>query len=302
MRTLSELIFLASGGVALESLFRGGRLKGLVAVVCLLLILISSWKSIYHDFIAELADNPFSTLCTITAIVLFAFLTASQADRLSSGSGGTSISQAELSAPKGAREASGVNVAASERTSPIEAQEEGDSFNIFILVLLGLLLSGGAVIVLSNRGNIDSATQVLSPVSESMQQEARGDIFGYCKRVVNQDAIFAQPGEAGENLPKVIVDAIGSDGLSIRCMNGFVYACYNGASGRACGRANGSKSPSQRIAQFCKEEPNYDSLPMSIIDNSSSTWSCRNGMPVILETFPLDERKFFKGGWRKIGQ
>jgi hypothetical protein len=130
--------------------------------------------------------------------------------------------------------------------------------------------------------------------------------FAYCKAAVNKDTegeggiIDSQ--YAGGNPPDVVVNKMGG-ACTWRCMDGAVYGCFLGASGRACMKPESSNSQRQILAmrQFCQQNPNSN-VP-NAVNNTASQWKCNGTIPVIdnaYPTAPVDKRGYYKDAWVKV--
>lgn len=136
--------------------------------------------------------------------------------------------------------------------------------------------------------------------------------FDYCKAVVDKDS----EGEGGiidnryvgTNPPDVVVNVMMkkfnvAGPYTWRCMDGEVYGCYLGASGRACMKPESSESKRQMSAmsQFCQQNPNSN-VP-NAVNNTASQWRCNGTIPVIdnaYPTAPVDKRGYYKDAWYTI--
>jgi hypothetical protein len=86
-----------------------------------------------------------------------------------------------------------------------------------------------------------------------------------------------------------------------RCMNGSVYVCEMGATGRGCMRTGYTTAPHQAIRKWCRENPNVDYVPGALLAGAAISWRCVRGQPVIIETEGVDEQGYVRRFWRKIG-
>jgi hypothetical protein len=69
-----------------------------------------------------------------------------------------------------------------------------------------------------------------------------------------------------------------------RCMDSKVYACNFGANIPCDSKANTDKTPTQAMADFCKENQNADFIPMSVTGhNVIYSWHCVNDAPEMLD-------------------
>jgi hypothetical protein len=71
VRLLIELLFVASGGVAAEHLFKRGFFRGGVALVAILAIVVSGWHQIYKDLQESFEYSPAMSI-GLVSLVLFA--------------------------------------------------------------------------------------------------------------------------------------------------------------------------------------------------------------------------------------
>jgi hypothetical protein len=80
-------------------------------------------------------------------------------------------------------------------------------------------------------------------------------------------------------------------------MNGQVFICSDSADGDWCSRKNASRKASLKLRQACREEPDKASFNFAEVHYSAFDWRCENGKPVIIKSYPLDPRGFFKTSW-----
>ena len=118
--------------------------------------------------------------------------------------------------------------------------------------------------------------------------QTAGDIAATCRTIKNNDA----SGE-GNDYP-------GIPNTVWRCMNGSVYVCEMGASGRGCMKTGHSTTPHDGIRKWCRENPNVDFVPGYLLPGVAVSWRCLSGQPVIVETEGVDERGYVKSMWRKV--
>jgi hypothetical protein len=137
------------------------------------------------------------------------------------------------------------------------------------------------------------------------------DPFAFCKAAGNVDSSgeggISDRRYVGSQTPPQVVAIIRQiipnapeTSAVWRCMSGGVYACYLGASGRACMKMGGS-TPTASLKSYCQANPNTE-VPNSANDTSAQ-WTCDNRTPVLDKRYPqaeLDARGYFKGSWRKV--
>lgn len=125
--------------------------------------------------------------------------------------------------------------------------------------------------------------------SDALAQRSAVEIQAYCQRARNTES----SGE-GNDYP-------GIRNTVWRCMNGRVYVCEMGASGRGCLKTGHSSTPHDGIRQWCRENPNADFVPGAYMAGSPASWRCRGTQPVVVETEGVDEMGYMKNFWRKVG-
>jgi hypothetical protein len=91
-------------------------------------------------------------------------------------------------------------------------------------------------------------------------------------------------------------------GTSWRCMNGEVYACFVGANLPCWAKADTDRTPSQAVAEFCRENSDADVIPMAVTGRETVyEWRCANGEPEIVRQFAeVDERGFIANIWYEL--
>lgn len=136
------------------------------------------------------------------------------------------------------------------------------------------------------------------PPAAAKSAAANVDAFSYCQTAVNLDrhGNTTIDRESSAAIAKVVR----TDAFDWRCMDGAVFACELGASGRACQKMNASKLPTAAISAFCLESPNTGFVPMSVIGNSPASWKCVGTVPQISDSVALDKRGFMKGSWAMV--
>lgn len=156
---------------------------------------------------------------------------------------------------------------------------------------------------------IEARPNVLAIQSSPYQQQTLPDssitqtnIFAYCRSVRDNEYQEGDLyyGHLGAQVSKVIPQTQFNPTIGWRCMDGALFVCELGASGRACTKKNPSKIPSVAITTFCRQRPNSNFAPMTVIGNSSSTWKCNGTIPIIDNTEPLDKRGYSIGSWTKV--
>jgi|SRR5947209_6365809 len=134
------------------------------------------------------------------------------------------------------------------------------------------------------------------------------DAFDYCEAVPQTEPDLPnkhkQGSYVGNDPPVAVLTALAATeipySVAWRCQGGNVYACYGGASGRACAKRDTNINPSADTKSFCAESPASDFIPMAYVGTSAFGWACKNGYPTITERFKLDSLGYVLGAWQKV--
>ncbi|MDB5734105.1 MAG: hypothetical protein JWP16_2656 [Alphaproteobacteria bacterium] len=127
----------------------------------------------------------------------------------------------------------------------------------------------------------------VSASAQTAPQARHGDGTAFCR--VQGDVDF--PGA----LPPAIARL--DETLRWRCMAGKVLVCSDSADGDWCAKKDASREPSRLLREACREDPNKDALNFAQGHYSAFDWRCRSGVPVIVKSYALDGRGFFKAPW-----
>jgi hypothetical protein len=129
----------------------------------------------------------------------------------------------------------------------------------------------------------------------------QADVVAFCQAHPTVDfpgPLFFGSGYKPGALPRPIAKL--DDGLLWRCMDGRVLVCSDSADGDWCSRKDASRTPSPQLRQACREEPDKDSFSFAEEHYSAFDWRCKKGVPVILQSYALDGRGFFKTPWAPV--
>jgi len=125
-----------------------------------------------------------------------------------------------------------------------------------------------------------------------------GGVIAFCEAHPTLDFPGRQFGDkSGETPPQI---AKLGDPLQWRCMDGRVWVCEDSADGDWCSRKDASRKPSALLRQACRENPNKASFNFAEAHYSAFDWRCKGARPVIIQTYPLDGRGFFKASWTPL--
>jgi len=151
-----------------------------------------------------------------------------------------------------------------------------------------------------------------SAVAASVGHTTYSEPFAFCRAVKNLD-IHGEQGIVdnryiGPAIPPSVLRAVqrrvagAEEGQTTwRCMGGAVYACYLGASGRACMKTHVVRRPTKIIRAYCAQYPGT-SVPNSQNDTAAS-WNCNGSVPVLDSAYPqprLDLRGYLADAWVKV--
>lgn len=152
-------------------------------------------------------------------------------------------------------------------------------------------------------------------VKQAATQQAFSDPFAYCNAVGTIDQPDAR--YTGDKVPDAIIQgyikAAGLNGTSEpsdvfkratiwRCMDKQVYVCNFGANLPCDSKANTDKTPTQAMADFCKENQNSEFIPMSVTGHTTIySWHCVKDTPELLNQLDKpDAAGYLERIWYKI--
>lgn len=185
-----------------------------------------------------------------------------------------------------------------------------NSIECIIIVGITLLVSACSPAVQAN----PPATS--TPTNNQPQTAATfSDPFAYCAAVGTIDQPDAR--YTGEKVPDTVIQGyIKSAGLKDttepmdtfkqttiwRCMDQKVYACNFGANLPCDSKANTSKTPTQAMADYCKENQDSEFIPMAVTGHDTIySWHCVKGTPELLDQIgKVDAAGYLEQIWYPI--
>lgn len=189
----------------------------------------------------------------------------------------------------------------------------GDWFKVDLSVgSLGLSQSGW---MSSQKVNFNGPCESL-PVAPTPTVPAATytDPFAYCAAVGDLDQTDAR--YIGQQVPDVIAKALRKasgaapdapldlflQGSYWRCMGGKVYGCFVGANIPCWSKANTDRTPTAAETEFCKTQPNADSVPAAVTGHETIyEWRCNNGTPeIVRQVLQVDSRGFIADFWYEL--
>jgi hypothetical protein len=85
-------------------------------------------------------------------------------------------------------------------------------------------------------------------------------------------------------------------------VDGEVYGCETGATGRGCRKVTTTNTPDSSVKEYCAKNPNSSLVPM-VANNTASYWRCKGKTPAIdRSTRPdqVDKHGYIEGAWKKM--
>ena len=178
-----------------------------------------------------------------------------------------------------------------------------------------LLISVAALIAGADRVMSQVTTPpTASPVEGSGQSSVFTDPFTYCAAVGTLDAPDAR--YTGPTVPEAVakglMKAFGAPAAAPlepflhntfwRCMDGVVYACTVGANLPCQERADTSRTPTERMTNFCQDNPQAEVIPAVVTGRATVyEWTCANGRAQAARQFAQpDARGFLSNIWHPI--
>jgi hypothetical protein len=132
------------------------------------------------------------------------------------------------------------------------------------------------------------------------------DPFQFCRVVVNADNDgdegMRDPRYVGRQPPPVLMSMV-RENFWWRCMDGKVFVCLTGATGRGCMRFSLNTGATASIRRYCANNPG-GFVPNAVNDTPYS-WNCRSRTPVMDRSAGLpglDRRGYYLENWRSVGR
>jgi hypothetical protein len=186
---------------------------------------------------------------------------------------------------------------------------------VFMLLLLAILTACSSVA--EAEVQTTPTTPAIAPAAptEAPTLQTFDDPFAYCAAVGQIDAPDGRyTGELmSDALFKAYLKAAGLNAdteypdnfqkMTIwRCMDSKVYACNFGANIPCDSKANTDKTPTQAMADFCKQFPDEPFIPMSVTGHSVIySWHCVKGVPELLDQIDtVDAAGYQTSFWQLI--
>jgi hypothetical protein len=186
-----------------------------------------------------------------------------------------------------------------------------------LLTLLVIVLSACALETPTPPGSVQTRTAIPTPsvtATPTVPATTYTDPFAYCGAVGDLDQPDAR--YVGQQVPEVIAEALRKasgaapdapldlflQGSSWRCMGGKVYGCFVGANIPCWSKANTDRTPTAAENEFCKTQPNVDSIPAVVTGHETIyEWRCNNGAPeIVRQVLQVDSRGFIADFWYEL--
>ena len=173
--------------------------------------------------------------------------------------------------------------------------------------LAALLIAGCAA-----QPQTSATSAPASPPAAAPAVETYADPFAYCTAVGAIDAPDAR--YTGEAAPDAVIKGyLKAAGIEEnpefsdvykkmtiwRCMENKVYACNFGANLPCDSKANTDREPTQAMADFCKQNPGSDFIPMAVTGHETIySWHCVKDAPELLEQISqVDAAGYIENIW-----
>jgi hypothetical protein len=139
------------------------------------------------------------------------------------------------------------------------------------------------------------------------------DPFEYCTSVGTIDSPDAR--YTGPGMPDSIIKGMIEKGIITadapsefqknavwRCMNSHVWVCHFGANLPCLEKADTSKAPTSEMEDYCKANPNVDSIPAAVTGRATVyEWKCNSGKPeAIRQVFQVDPQGYLANFWYEL--
>jgi hypothetical protein len=130
------------------------------------------------------------------------------------------------------------------------------------------------------------------------------DPVPYCRAVGTIDKPDAR--YAGPKLPAWMAAKLGLEGsqgqmMEWRCAGGEVLACLYGANIPCYGKADTSRAPTSAIAEFCRQNPGSDFVPMVVTGHDTVvSWACQGSDPVVTSVGEVDSQGYARAYWQAV--
>ena len=153
-----------------------------------------------------------------------------------------------------------------------------------------------------------TATPAVTPTATTYS-----DPFTYCTAVGTVDTpggnytgpkapeSVAQGLQVALNAPDTPLNVL-ENGMSWRCMDGSVYACFVGANLPCDAKANTDQTPTQAEIDYCIQNPNVDFIPAVVTGRETVyEWRCTDGAPeIVQQIYHPDAQGYISEIWYKV--
>ena len=126
----------------------------------------------------------------------------------------------------------------------------------------------------------------------------------YCRAVGTIDKPDSR--YAGPKLPPWMAKQLGlqpdqGSMMEWRCADKAVLACVYGANIPCDSKANTSQKPTAAVADYCRQNPNSDFVPMVVTGHDTSiSWGCHGSTPVVTHSSAVDAQGYSKAYWKAV--
>jgi putative hemolysin len=150
---------------------------------------------------------------------------------------------------------------------------------------------------------------------ECVPNVAVAEPFQWCAPGINSPVMSGK--DQAATLPEALLEPMIIQGLVThsmpvelvkasrwRCMTGDVWVCMVGANLPCNERADLSKTPSEKMLEFCQSNPDVDSLPAYVTGRATVyEWTCENAKPIAGNQFvKVDAAGYLANIWYQLEQ
>ena len=191
----------------------------------------------------------------------------------------------------------------------------------FIRIIIGMLVLISIALAACSEVRSDTGVDPTAPnrsTTEAVETETIqtfSDPFAYCAsvgRIDEPDGRYTGP-KISDEIIRGYLKAAGLDANSSypeefkamtiwRCMDKKVYTCNFGANLPCDSKADTNRIPTQAMADFCKEFPGSDFIPMSVTGHATVySWHCVRDAPELLDQIiQVDAAGYLSNIWYSI--
>ena len=141
-------------------------------------------------------------------------------------------------------------------------------------------------------------------VAAPAMAESFQDPVAYCRAVGTidkPDARYTGPKLPGWMAAKLNLEPNQAKMMEWRCADGAVLACLDGANIPCDSKADVSRTPTEAIAGYCRENPGSDFVPMYVTGHETVvSWACHGTEPTVTNVGAVDAQGYAEAFWHQV--